>query len=129
MTDPQAAALARLRRLAAQPNPDDLYDVYYDVPYAVDEDDALLLVAYTDDLRTVADMVAGDELALYVVGSVERVGFAIGYRFDYVHTDRDKAIAYCESRKNDRLYWLVFETRPGLDWVGWTVIHTTPRAE
>lgn len=124
MTDTQKEALARLARLAKQTNPSDLDDVYSEQ----EDDEWVGPRQYQEDLEVVGEMLARNEFSVYVVGSWDRYESVFKADRVYGPGQLEEAIAYSNSRaNNDGQNWNVFETRPGLDWIGWTVVHHTPR--
>jgi hypothetical protein len=118
MTETQAVALARLRRLDRQADPNDLSEIYGEL--GPDQ--------FSDDTDVLVRMVTGDELPLYVVGNREQVnGYESKFVADRVYTDLTAAKTYCDGRKNWEFDWVVMETKPGMDWVGWKEVHRTAR--
>lgn len=63
MTDTQKEALARLKALSKQANPDDLGDVY-PINYIEDEEEYLLPMRYMDDLLVTTEGIVNDSLCV-----------------------------------------------------------------
>jgi hypothetical protein len=123
MTDTQKEALARLKVLSKQANPDDLSEVYplrtvmWEVP-----------PLHMDDVRFTAEAIVTDSLSVYAVGSYHNEFGKMIYDRVYGPADLDKAIAYCESRKSDKYEWCVFEAPLGGDYGSWRMVHKTERS-
>lgn len=64
-----------------------------------------------------------NELTMFLVGSVEKHLIV-----DRAFTDKAAAIAYCNSRRNDKYAWMVVEIGDGAPWLTRKVIHHTEKS-
>lgn len=59
--------------------------------------------------------------SVFAVGSHERGTFVV----DRIYATLRDAATYCDSRRNNKYPWVVYEVALGADWIHWKCVHRT----